>query len=151
MKNIGGFVKFEINTITNKSKIIGELTILSAFCTPKNKIDIKNKIAYINADDLDKYYTSAESLIKEQKQERNSLAVNILSKLFPGTIFTKSDDEDYIPGSLERFIKTKVNKSKLSQEDINAILDLISEFSDTIYLENKQKILALRKLLRNIT
>ena len=112
----------------------------------KNKIDKKNKIIYINYNDLDKHYTTADSLLKEQRQEQNNLAINILSKIFPRNIRNKNKDE-YIPGSLKRYITTKLNLEKLSDDDKNAILDLISELPDFFYLQDKQKILDTKEMI----
>ena len=108
--------------------------------------DIKNKIIYINYKDLDKHYTIADSLLKEQRQEQNNLAINILSKIFPRNIRNKNKNE-YTPGSLKRYITTKLRPEKLSDEDKNAILDLISELPDFFYLQDKQKILDTKEMI----
>lgn len=110
----------------------------------ENKIDKENKVIYINYKDLDKHYTTADSLLKEQRQEQSYLATDILSKIFSIDI---QNEKEYIPGSLKRYLTTKLNLEKISNDDKNAILDLISKLPDFFYMQDKQKILDTKEMI----
>ncbi len=143
-----GFKK-ELNPLlfylTDKLPQVSTITV-----STRNKSQfIGNKQVVFNLKDLDIAYPQISLMFQTHRDERDSLANNILSKIFPGRFI--AEIPKYNKGQLNAFISQhSLNADKLSGDDVKSISGLFSKLPSTHEFIKKRGILSTKESVDRI-
>ncbi len=99
---------------------------------PKVKFEIKNKVAYLGYEDLNRFYPKMDSLLKTHSNQKDALVRKFLSQYFPSKY--KTTKTPYVKGTVYSVLSDGVTEKDLSKEDLDTMINFA--FAD---LGNKDK------------
>lgn len=95
---------------------------------------------YLNPLALNRHYPTIDSLIKQQKADKNQLVNRILPDILPDRY--KKNAKKYVGDSLHNFVKRNIDKDTiLSDKDIESLLEIVSFMTHDTLMPNSANIL----------